>query len=130
MNEKISLRQQMAMWAKGEEENCHGFFDWFCQDKALPDRAKKLQARVRNFVKKMEAKGRPVDLDQNYVFFKNNCPLGGRLYDSFSICNLEDGKVQYWVTPQSGHTGKPELWIASEDREIQADRFNELFAQL
>jgi hypothetical protein len=130
MQEKKSLRQQLAMWANGQEEHCHGFFDWFCQDKALPDRAKKLQARVRNFLKQMEAKGRPVDLDRHYVFFKNNCPFRGYLYDSFSICNLEEGEVRYWVAPKSGHTGKSELWISSEKREIQAERFNELFAQL
>ena len=40
-----------------------------------------------------------IDIDTHYVFFKNNCPLVGSTYDDFRICNIEEGNVQYTVTP-------------------------------
>ena len=30
-----------------------------------------------------------------YVFFKNNCPYVGALYDQFSICDIESGDVLF-----------------------------------
>ena len=58
-----------------------------------------------------------VDLDSTYVFFKNNCPFDGPLYDDFRICDIESGNVLYTVTPKSGHTGKAELWGRENDFE-------------
>ena len=60
---------------------------------------------TKRFVKSVD-----VDLDSTYVFFKNNCPLGGPLYDDFRICDVESGNVLYTVTPKCGHTGEAELW--------------------
>jgi len=45
-----------------------------------------------------------------YVFFKNNCPMSGPLYDSFSICDCKSGDVLYWVTGKSGHSGQAEIF--------------------
>ena len=130
MTEKKTLRQQLALWADGvAEDQCHGFYDWFCRDESLPNRAKKLQSNVRSFLKKMALNGEPIDLDANYVFFKNNCPASGNIYDSFSICSIEEGRVQFWATPKSGHRsarGNAEIWIAKKDIEIKAPNFREL----
>jgi hypothetical protein len=44
------------------------------------------------------------DPETHRVFYKNNCPGQGKLYDSFSICtNDEANDVVIWCTPSSGH---------------------------
>ena len=133
MNDQKTLRQQLAMWEAGEAEHCHGFFDWFCSDRSLANRANRLQSNVRTFLKAMAQKGKPVDLDKHYVFFKNNCPMSGNIYDSFSICQIEEGNVQFWVTPRSGHrsaNGQAEIWIRETDQEISAPSYRKLLAKL
>jgi len=69
-----------------------GWYDWFCKDSELARRLKPMAA----FLKKI-AEGDRFSLTENYVFFKNNCPMVGKLYDSFSICNITTGDVIYWV---------------------------------
>lgn len=124
----------MALWARNEhQDECFGFFDWFCKDSALPNRAKRLQSNVRSFLKTMEKNGKPIDLDAHYVFFKNNCPAIGHVYDSFSICSVDDGKVEFWVTPKSGHmrdNGAAEIWFGAKDEEVTAPTFRELLQKI
>jgi len=77
-----------------------GWFDWFCPDAELADRLDtlgKLLVDISDTDK--------FDVEECYVFFKNNCPAYGDLYDSISIMDGEHGDVIYWVTPASGHSG-------------------------
>lgn len=103
----FSLRQQISAFDQGaivdsdgnQDDRCYNFYDWFCKDSSLEKKAVKLFKNVKSFVK-----ARPdIDLDSTYVFFKNNCPVNGNLYDSFSICDRKTGDVLFWVTPKSGH---------------------------
>ena len=90
--------------------DCGVWYDWFCSDKALISRGKLLLGKVR-----VIAKSSKFDNDKCYVFFKNNCPVGGGLYDSFSICDIESGDVLYWVTYRSGHSGLAEVAGKNEE---------------
>ena len=69
-----------------------GWYDWFCKDSSLVRRLKPLA----NMVKAI-AKSDRFDASKSYVFFKNNCPMVGSTYDSFSICDIETGDVLFWI---------------------------------
>lgn len=75
-----------------------GWFDWFCRDSSLANKTKRLGRIVCRI-----ANSKKFDATKVYVFFKNNCPMVGKLYDSFSICDKETGDVLYWVTPSVGY---------------------------
>lgn len=110
---KTTLRQQLEGFknglyldSEGNDNDCFTFYDWFCKDKSLKNKADKLFKATNRFVEEFK-----VNIDINYVFFKNKCPMRGSLYDSFSICNIESGDVMFWVTPKSGHNGMAEVCI-------------------
>lgn len=91
--------------------NCYGFFDWFCKDTSLPNKAKVLFAKMKSLVRSGK-----FDPTKCYVFFKNNCPCCGKLYDDFRICDLETGDVIYTVSP-SNSVGKADVWGVDNDFE-------------
>lgn len=62
----------------------------FCNDSALANKTKKLGAKVCKI-----ANSKRFNKETSYVFFKNNCPCVGALYDQFSICDIESGDVLY-----------------------------------
>jgi len=113
MTKNVSLRAQLAAFKEGNLMDSDGtvntfcsiFFDWFCRDHALEDKARKLFPRVKTFVEKMG-----VNLDTTYCTFKNNCPANGSLYDDFRICDRETGYVIWTVVPKCGHSGQAEVW--------------------
>jgi hypothetical protein len=86
------------------EGNCYGFYDWFCKDSSLKNKAKTLLSRMKGLL----GSGR-FDSKNCYVFFKNNLPGFGSMYDDFHICDIGTGDVLYVVTP-SGRTRKAEVW--------------------
>jgi len=116
--ENTNLTQQLEAFfdkeiyldSDGRESHCFNFYDWFCEDDELQEKADYLFNEVNRFVGKFG-----INTDIYYVFFKNNCPMSGPLYDSFSICEVESGDVAYWVTPKSGHSGQAEICGASND---------------
>ena len=69
-----------------------GWFDWFCKDSSLANKTKKMG----NIIKQVKRGGK-VDLENWYVWFKNNCPLNGPLYDDFRFADLETGDVQMTI---------------------------------
>jgi hypothetical protein len=108
---KTNLKAQLEAFEKGifldsdgNESWCFNFYDWFCKDTSLETKSRSLYAKVKKFLK-----ANPwIDTSKVYVFFKNNCPVGGPLYDDFRICNEES--VIYTVIPKCGHSGKAEIW--------------------
>ena len=109
---KATLKQQLEAFnqgryldSDGKESWCYTFYDWFCKDSSLKAKADKLFRQTQKFVDLMW-----VDLEKHYVFFKNNCPVNGPLYDDFRICSIETGEVIWNVTAKCGHTGKAEVY--------------------
>ena len=77
-----------------------GWFDWFCKDSSLANKTIKLTKKLKQIVDSPK-----INQDTMYVFFKNNCPMIGNLYDDFRICDIETGDIVYTITPRSGHKG-------------------------
>jgi len=69
-----------------------GWYDWFCKDSSLANKTKKMG----NIIKQVKRGGK-VDIENWYVWFKNNCPLNGPLYDDFRFADLETGNVMFTI---------------------------------
>lgn len=67
-----------------------GWYDWFCSDGALAAKTEYLGNKVLSILN-----SKKFDKTKVYVFFKNNCPMVGKLYDQFSICDIESGDVLF-----------------------------------
>ena len=143
---KTTLRQQLEAFDNGImldsdgriDSGCFNFYDWFCSDKALENKSIKLFKQVKTFIKHHPE----INLDTHYVFFKNNCPIVGSLYDDFRICDIEEGNVIFTVTPSrvinsgnqryahSHRQTKSEIWARSNDFKEpikEASTFTQLF---
>lgn len=97
VNSELTNEQIRSLW-----------YDWFCKESSLVNKGKALLSRLRAI-----SKTHRFDLKNTYVFFKNNCPVCGRLYDDFRICDIKTGDVIYTVIPKSGFDkdeGKSELY--------------------
>jgi len=97
--------------SQGQNDTCYNFYDWFCKDSSLCNKSWKLMKQVKTFLKHNPQ----IDLLEHYVFFKNNCPGRGPLYDDFRICNIETGNVVFTVIPKCGHSGLAEIWGREND---------------
>lgn len=99
------------------------FYDWFCSDKSLAARGKKLAGQVRKIMTINAASAsKSFDEDKVYVFFKNTCPMVGKVYDDFRICDLETGDVLFTVTKSLGYDscfGASSLWARQLDGSFQ-----------
>lgn len=93
----ISIRE----FLNGTFEQQHdAWYDWFCTDKALIKKTKTLVGLVRQI-----ALSPKINIDKQYVWFKNNCPLygDGKLYDDFRIADIDTGDVLYTIVPRDPH---------------------------
>lgn len=96
---RLSIRQWKCAFSRGmfkapdrETQIKAGWYDWFCKDCYLKGKTEKL-ARI---IMKIERGGK-VDVDRNYVWFKNCLPLRGPMYDVVKIADLEDLEVQFTI---------------------------------
>ena len=84
MEEKFTLNQFVQDYEKNSSES-YGFFDWFCKDTSLKLKAKEFVPKLK-FLLKLGI----LDGDNCYVWFKNNAPVDGQLYDDFRISVIND----------------------------------------
>jgi hypothetical protein len=82
-----------------DEEINDLWYDWFCKNTSLVNKGRKLINKLKQVVKNNNGK---FDPEKTYVFFKNNCPIYGKLYDDFRICDIETGDVIFCIIPRSG----------------------------
>jgi hypothetical protein len=131
---EANLKQQLEAYDNGQflesdgdvNTGCYLFYDWFCKQESLERRARRLFGSLRTFLKHHPE----IDQTKHYVFFKNNCPMVGSLYDDFRICDMETGNVIWNVTPKSGHSGMAEVWGVMNEWKAPIQRgfsYRELF---
>tara|TARA_B100000424_G_scaffold134724_1_gene102259 strand:- start:180 stop:647 length:468 start_codon:yes stop_codon:yes gene_type:complete len=104
----ITINEFLADPVGTTENDCFGFFDWFCTDRGLKSRMLKLKGRIAYLVKMGV-----VDGDKNYVILKNNCPMDGELYDDFRVIDIETDEMICGLAPSLGYKsrkGKCEFW--------------------
>ena len=100
MQKEMKLKDFIERFKQGdfEPKDVHtqieaGWYDWFCKDESLANKTK----RMGNIVKQLKDGGK-VNLETMYVWFKNNCPLAGPLYDAFRIADVESGDTLCTIT--------------------------------
>lgn len=89
------------------------WYDWFCTEASLPNRGKRLTQCLRAI-----SKFNKFDINKTSVWYKNNCPCVGNLYDDFRIIDIESQDILFSVVPASGHKalkGRAEVWSHEND---------------
>ncbi len=111
-----TIRQQLEAHSQGryldsdgKESECYVFFDWFCKNDQLKKKSDVLFKQLERFLKAMP----DIDIDKHYVWFKNNCPVNGPLYDDFRIADIQTENTMYTVTAKCGHSGLAEAYSRS-----------------
>ena len=116
MQDNISIREWQKMFRSGAFNSqdkytqcAAGWYDWFCQDHALAGRLKKIGRVVMGITD-------PFILDNYYVWFKNNCPLDGPLYDDarFEPLSGERGGKYFVISLDSPHERRK--WTLTTER--------------
>ena len=114
MTNKIPVNIVVAQAAPHNKDYIMSFwYDWFCRETSLINKGESLLKKLKAVVnanRKASNIGGRFDEHTSYVWFKNNCPMRGSLYDDFRICNIASGDVIFTITPRSGHTGEAEVW--------------------
>lgn len=115
MEEKKNLLEWLSNFKEGKFDNPEvtvqieaGWYDWFCEDKSLKNKTKILGTKMAQIINSPK-----LEPSKQFVWFKNNCPMVGSLYDDIRIADIDTGDTVFVVTPKSGHrchNGKGFVW--------------------
>ena len=116
MRENVSVRQWQTMYRMGAFSDKArsvqieaGWYDWFCRDESLAGLLKQIAPAVMGITD-------PFILDNYYVWFKNNCPMDGPLYDDARfepLAGERDGKY-FLITLDCPHENAK--WVLYTER--------------
>lgn len=97
--EKTSIKEWITRFLNNEFDKndfktqvAAGWWDWFCKDESLRNKTYKMGKIV-----KQVKDGGKVDMDNWYVWFKNNCPMNGPLYDDFRFARKDTRDVMFTI---------------------------------
>ena len=114
---EISIRQWIENYNSGKYDSqdvkvqCEaGWYDWFCKNESLCGKTKRFAPKVKQL-----AKSSKVDVDNWYVWFKNNCPVYGSLYDDVRFADIKTGNVIYTIAFVKNYGQTAELWGKEND---------------
>lgn len=114
---EISIKQWIENYNSGKYDSQDvkvqgeaGWYDWFCKDESLCGKTKRLAPKVKQL-----AKSSKVDVDNWYVWFKNNCPVFGSLYDDIRFADIKTGDVIYTIAFVKKYGQTVELWGKEND---------------
>lgn len=104
-----AVKTWVKNWKAGKyrtaEENYQGnagWYDWFCDKSALAGRLARMATTVCAIAESKRFNGA-----SDYVWFKNNCPIGAPLYDDFRISDRKTGVNLYVVKFSIATEGHP-----------------------
>jgi hypothetical protein len=97
MTKKITVQNILDNPLLLNHDGCYSFYDWFCSDKSLENKATKLMQKVKKLVKLGV-----IDPEKTVVSFKNNCPVNGSLFDDLRFEDT-DGNYLGVIVPSCGH---------------------------
>ena len=125
MSEMLSVRQWQDLFRSGafldrsrETQIRAGWYDWFCADSALAGRLKQIGKVVMRITE-------PAILDNYYIWFKNNCPLDGPLYDDVRLEPLEGDRCgRYFVVSLDCPYEKRKWTLYTERHGFQEPEFS------
>ena len=114
---EISIKQWIENYNSGKYDSQDvkvqgeaGWYDLFCKDESLYCKTKRLAPKVKQL-----AKSYKVDADNWYVWFKNNCPVFGSLYDDIRFADIKTGDVIYTIAFVKKYGQTVELWGKEND---------------
>ena len=102
-----------------DKEILNLWYDYFCKPTSLVNKGRSLIRKLKKIYKLNELSERKYfDPNKTYVFFKNNCPFCGSLYDDFRICDLETRDVIFTIqVNRYDQKHSAELWGQPNDFE-------------
>ena len=89
--EKVAISEVVKNPTLLNKDNYFGFYDWFCKESSLAGHYKHLLPKLK-FLVKIGL----IDADNSYVWFKNNSPVVGNLYNDIRISSLNK-KIHFLV---------------------------------
>lgn len=125
MSERLSVRQWQDLFRSGAFQDRSratqiraGWYDWFCGDAALAGRLKQIGKVVMRITE-------PAILDNYCVWFNNNCPLNGPLYDDVRFEPLDGERCgRFFVVALDSPFEKQKWTLYTERNGFDAPEFS------